>query len=314
MAGPKLSSLKNKIKIPKKLLPKKFLSQMDLALVRGNISFSAQEWIGMFFFVGVILFLLLTLVISPIYGIVGFVIVNVMMIMLPRMQADKRKSQVEGMLPDALHHMSVSIRTGLVLESVIQEISEADYGALSDEFAQVIVEIRRGRPMRDAFLNFSIRTDSKEVRRAINLLLEGMESGGPISDVLDEVADDLRAIAMIKRDRKTFTSQQVSFLGMASLIAGPFVMGVVASLPSIMEAATAGLGPEAAMPMDDIYKVVEALTFYVVAQAAGCGIMIGVIMNGEFKSGFKYMIPMAMVAYIVFSVVKYIMPSMISSF
>jgi len=119
---------------------------------------------------------------------------------------------------------------------------------------------------------------------------------------------------MVKRDRKTFTSQQVSFLAMASLMAGPFVMGVVAGLPAIMEQATAGMGPEAAIPMEDMYKVVQALSFYVVAQAAGCGIMMGVIMSGEFKQGFKFMLPMAMIAYIVYSIVKYIMPSMVSTF
>ncbi|MEE8403637.1 MAG: type II secretion system F family protein [Candidatus Hydrothermarchaeaceae archaeon] len=314
MAESKLGSIKKRIRIPKKLMPEKFLKQTEMALARGNISFSAQEWAGMFVAIGSVLFLLLTLLISPIYGIVGFVIPVALMIMIPRMQADKRKAQVEDALPDVLHHMSVAIRTGLVMESVIQEISEADYETLSDEFAQVVVEIRRGRPLRDAFLNFSVRTGSKEVRRAINLLLEGMESGGPISDVLEEVSDDLRAVKMIQRERKTSTSQQVSFLGMASLMAGPFVMGVVAALPEIMEQATASLGPENAMPMDDIYKVVDALTFYVVAQAAGCAIMIGVIMYGDFKSGFKYMIPMAMVAYTIFSIIKYIMPGMVSTF
>lgn len=314
MAESKLGSMKKRIKVPKRLMPEKFLKQTDMALARGNISFSAQEWVGMFAVIGFVLFLLLTLVLSPIHGVVGLVIAVALMFMIPRMQADKRRGQVEDALPDALHHMSVAIRTGLVLESVIQEISEAEYGALSDEFAQVVVEIRRGRPLRDAFLNFSARTDSKEVRRAVQLLLEGLESGGPISDVLEEVSDDLRAVKMVKRDRKTFTSQQVSFLGMASLMAGPFVMGVVAGLPAIMEQAMAGMGPEAKVPMDDMYKVVQALSFYVAAQAAGCGIMIGVIMYGEFKKGFKFMIPMAIIAYSVYSLVKYVMPGMVSAF
>lgn len=314
MAKRGLGSVMKKIKIPKKLMPEKFMKQTDMALVRGHLSFSAQEWVGMFVAIGLVLLLLVSLLLSPLYGIGVFVITLVLMAMVPRMKADSRRAQIEDALPDALHHMSVAIRTGLVLESVLQEISEADYGALSDEYAQVILEIKRGRPLRDAFLNFSARADSKEIKRAVYLLLEGMESGGPISDVLEEVSEDLRAVKEVKRERKTSTSQQISFLAMASLMAGPFVMGVVASLPQIMEMTMAGSGGADMVSMEEFYQVVDALTFYVMAQAAGCGIMMGVIMFGEFKRGFRYMMPMAIAAYIIYSVVRHVMPSMVSSF
>jgi flagellar protein FlaJ len=239
------------------------------------------------------------------------------MVMIPRMRADKRRGQVEDALPDALHHMSVAIKTGLVLESVIAEISEADYGPLSEEYAQVVLEIKRGRTLRDAFLNFAVRSGSKDIVRAINLLVEGMESGGPISDVLEEVSEDMRSVKEVKAERKTFTSQQISFLAMASLMAGPFVMGVVGALPQIMESAMAQAGGGAAagaVDMSEIYQVVTALSFYVIAQAVSSAIMMGVIMFGEFKRGFKYMIPMAIVAYTVYSAVKYIMPSAVAIF
>jgi flagellar protein FlaJ len=161
-----------------------------------------------------------------------------------------------------------------------------------------------------------VRSGSKDIVRAINLLLEGMESGGPISDVLDEVSEDMKSTKEVKQDRKTFTSQQISFLAMASLIAGPFVMGVVGALPQVMEAAMAGAGDAAQgqVDMGEIYQVVDALTVYVILQAVASAIMMGVIMFGEFKSGFKFMIPMAIVAYIVYSVVKYIMPSAVAIF
>ncbi len=309
----KVSPIK-RIKIPKKLMGEKFMKQTDVALARAKISFSAQEWAGIFVVIGIVLFLLLTIIFNPVYGIVGFVVVLALMVMIPRMKADKRKGQVEDALPDALHHMSVAIKTGLVLESVIAEIGEADYGALSEEFAQVVLEVKRGRTLRDAFMNFAVRSESKDIIRAINLLLEGIESGGPISDVLDEVSEDMKSTKEIKQDRKTFTSQQISFLAMASLMAGPFVMGVVGALPQIMEAAMAGAGGEGAMDMAEIYQVIDALTAYVILQAISTAIMMGVIMYGEFKSGFKFMIPMAIIAYSVYAVVKFIMPGAVSIF
>lgn len=315
MAEEKKVSPIKRIKIPKRLMPDKLMKSTDAALAGAKISFSAEEWAGIFVAIGLVLFLLLTIVFNPIYGIVGFFVILALMVMVPRMKADKRKAQIEDALPDALHHMSVAIKTGLVLESVIAEIGEADYGPLSEEFAQVVLEIKRGRTLRDAFLNFAARSGSKDIIRAVNLLLEGMESGGPISDVLEEVSEDMKSTKEVKQDRKTFTSQQISFLAMASLMAGPFVMGVVGALPQIMETAMEGAGGAGqTVDMGEIYQVVDALTVYVVLQALSSAIMMGVIMFGEFKSGFKFAIPMMIIAYAVYSVVKYIMPSAVSVF
>ncbi len=302
------------IRIPRFLVPKKVLQDMELLFGKARIAFSATEWMGIFAAGGIMLLILASLLLSPFVGAGLFIASQLAMLMIPRIQADKRKSSVEATLPDVLHHMSVSIRTGLVLESVIKEISEADYGPLSEEFAQIVVEMRRGRSLKEAMLAFSDRVGSKAVGRSMRLLLEGVEFGGPISDVLDEVSEDMRAVRMIQRERKTMTSQQVSFLAMASLMAGPFVMGVVAALPTIMANMIGDIGGAEDLPLDDVNKVVDALTFYVFAQAASGGLMIAVIMYGDMKKGIKFMLPLGIVAYIVFAAVKFIMPKAVTLF
>ena len=135
--GPsRLQLIIRNIRVPKKLVPKKVLRQMEINLFNANISFSATEWIGIFTFAGAFLALVLSVVFSALVGAGAFIFAMALMAMIPKMQADKRRAQVEESLPDALHHMAVSIRTGLVLESVIQEIAESEYGALSEEFSQ----------------------------------------------------------------------------------------------------------------------------------------------------------------------------------
>ncbi len=302
------------IRVPRFLVPARLMKELEILLANANIAFSAAEWLGIFVFIGFVFFVVATLMLSaPFAGLGLFLAVQVAMFIIPRMQADKRRGSIEETLPDALHHMSVAIRTGLVLESVIKEISEAEYGPLSEEFSQIIVEMRRGRSLKDALSGFSKRVGSKEVQRAMRLLLEGVEFGGPISDVLDEVSEDMRAVRMIQRERKTMTSQQISFLAMASLMAGPFVMGVVAALPTIMSSMAGELGG-ADFPLEEINKVVRALSFYVVGQAMSGGIMMAVVMYGNFKKGFKFMIPMGTVAYLVFYGVKLVMPKILTLF
>ncbi|MEE8168000.1 MAG: type II secretion system F family protein [Candidatus Hydrothermarchaeales archaeon] len=312
MAENRITGVVKRIRIPRFLVPDKVRRDLDMSLANANLAFSAVEWIGIFLFIGAVLFLVVSLLISFVVGVGIFLGAVAAMMVIPRMQADKRRESVEEALPDALHHMSVAIRTGLVLESVIKEISESEYGPLSEEFAQIVVEMRRGRSLKDALMAFSNKVGSKEVSRAMHLLLEGVEFGGPISDVLDEVSDDMRAVRTIQRERKTLTSQQISFLAMASLMAGPFVMGVVAALPDVMASMTSDLGGQ--FPLGEIYKVVDALTFYVVAQAVSSALMMGVVMYGSMKKGFKFMVPMGLIAYVVFIVVKTGMPKAMAMF
>jgi flagellar protein FlaJ len=302
-----------KIKVPEFLVPKRILTSIERSLNSAKILFSAKEWIGLFSVIGLFFFVLGALIHSLLAGALLYLVCLGLMIQVPRFKAGRRRNSIVEVLPDVLHHMSVSMRTGLVLESVIQEIAEAEYGPLSEEFHQVVFELKKGRPLKEALIGFSRRMDSKEIERAIRLLLEGVESGGPISEVLDEVSEDMRAVKTIQRERKSMTAQQISFLALASLLAAPFVMGVVATLPTIMAGVAGGI-EEAAFPLEEIQRVVKILSFYVVAQAVSASIMIGVVMFGNFRKGLKFTIPMAIVAYAIFFMVKTFMPGVIGAF
>lgn len=301
-----------KIKVPEFLVPKRILTSIERSLNSAKILFSAKEWIGLFSVIGLFFFVLGALIHSIPAGALLYLVCLGLMIQIPKVKAGRRRNSIVEVLPDVLHHMSVSMRTGLVLESVIQEIAEAEYGPLSEEFHQVVFELKKGRPLKEALIGFSRRMDSMEIERAIRLLLEGVESGGPISEVLDEVSDDLRAVKTIHRERKSMTAQQISFLALASLLAAPFVMGVVATLPTIMASAAGGL-EEAAFPLEELQTVVKILSFYVVAQAVSASAMIGVVMYGNMRKGLKFTVPMALTAYAIFFLVKTFMPKVIGA-
>ncbi len=299
-----------RITLPRRLVPQKLLRTVEVSLANSGMPFSGLEWISIWVVISSVLFGIIYFIFNAFIGLAAFIVGLAAMIMIPTMRADKRRAMVEDSLPDALHHMAVAVRTGLVLESVIQEVSEAEYGPLSEEFARITLEIRKGRPLKEGLLAFGRRTRSKDIQRIMRLVLEGVEAGGPIADVLDEVSENMRAIKMIRRERKSATSQQISFLAMASLFAGPFVMGVVGGLPRVMVTLA---GDMSDMPLEEINGVVSALTFYVFAQAVASGMMMGVTMYGDFKKGFKFMIPMGIFAIAVFSVTQRVMPSIVTS-
>jgi len=297
--------------LPSKAIPRKTLLGMEIELANAAMPFSAIEWFSIWIYAGILLFILFSVLINIFVGGASIIAVAALLFGIPKMRTGRRRNEIEDVMADALHHMAVSVRTGLVLESVIQEIAGADYGALSEEFSRVILEIRKGRPLKDALIAFGRRAGSKNLQRIMSLVIEGIEAGGPIADVLDEVSDNMRAIKMIQRERKTATSQQISFLAMASLIAGPFVMGVVGALPEVMSAVA---GEMSDLSLGELVAVRTALTFYVFAQAVAAGLMIGVVMYGDLKKGLKFTIPLGGAAILVFFIVQKIMPKMVQSF
>ncbi|HDY73540.1 MAG TPA: hypothetical protein ENH51_00300, partial [Euryarchaeota archaeon] len=147
-----------RITIPRRIVPKKLLRNVEVSLANAGMPFSGLEWISIWLIISTVLFGLVALIFNIFIGLAAFIVGLAAMVMIPTMRADKRKAMIEDSLPDALHHMAVAVRTGLVLESVIQEISEAEYGPLSEEFARITLEIRKGRPLKEALLAFAKRT------------------------------------------------------------------------------------------------------------------------------------------------------------
>lgn len=88
--------------------------------------------------------------------------------------------------------MSIMVGTGLVLESVIQEVSESDYGPLSDEFKQIVVETEKGKPFDEALLDFSNRAGSDRIKQVIEILIEASEPSASLSDKLMDVWEKMR--------------------------------------------------------------------------------------------------------------------------
>jgi flagellar protein FlaJ len=67
------------------------------------------------------------------------------------------------------------------------------------------------------------------------MILEGKRVGGSLSDVIETVAEDLRAVLALKRERKANVMMSVMFLITAALIAAPFALGMIMIYSNFIE-------------------------------------------------------------------------------
>ncbi len=128
--------------------------------------------------------------IAIILGMLIFIMSGVL-IFLPKLQRGKKSSEVSRELPYALRQMATELRAGLGLHDSMRSVALSGYGALSEEFARALEEIRYGETTENALMDMSNRIQSDGLKRAIHQITRTLASGGDLAKTLNIIADDV---------------------------------------------------------------------------------------------------------------------------
>ncbi len=216
---------------------------------------------------------------------------------------------IENNFADALRQMIEELRAGLSVFEVIKHVAESDYGALSEEFKIVVRDMDAGKTFEEAMIDMAERVESELVRRAVRLIIRISMSGGALADVLEAVENDIREIRKIELERKATTTMPCMVMALG---------GVICALPVGMAIAVIiFLGSKGAVTLRALIPQVVAasntLILYPAVVGFSSGIGIGIVRYGEFKEGFKFAIPIAGAAAMVFYMMTHVAPALLMS-
>jgi|GEM_PF-396654 len=295
--------------LAEKVFPEDFIDDMEKKLLSTNVAFSGSEYIGLTLMIGFLVaialgaasvFISFPYIPGWVYAIAAFSLIFIVLVYgLPYFLREQRVGELEENLPDALRQMSTALKAGVSMDEALEDVGDSNYGALSEEFERTLAQVRRGRPMEGALRAMADRTGSELVHRAFFLLVEGMERGAELADVLETISDDIRETHTIQRERKSSTTQQVMFLLAASLFAAPFITGLVLELSGVFaEVGGAGGGGAGGGGMGgdggfggQVLPPGSSLIVggFIAIQAAATSLAVGVIRYGEITKGLMYM-------------------------
>lgn len=283
----------------KRVFPKKFLLDIERKLESTNIALSAEEYIAttvlITFGICIAIVLIGTFVNlpMPVLSIVLIsipVIFSVLMLGVPYYLTQRRVSELDRMLPDALRQMASTLRAGIGIDAAMEDIVKSKYGPLSREFDRAVMEVRRGRSLEGALLALARRSNSLLYERAFHLIVEGIERGAAIANVLDSVSDDIREVHAIQRERRASTMQQVLFLFIVALFAAPLIAGLTVAVGGMFEE-TAGATITTLPP-----EVSTIVMVYIMIQAFICALAVGVVRYGRMSKGLMFTFPFMIIA------------------
>ncbi len=251
------------------------------------------------YFLFIVLFALASLILSIdilLSIILAIAIPTVAFILVLFVKTERRASEIDNSIPDFLRQLSSMLKVGLSLENALVDMSNHGKGPLYDELRRVVVEIRMGKSLDESFNKMAIRLNSKDLERSFKIILNAHKSGGSLSDIILDVSDDLRAMLILKRERKASVMMSIMFLIIASTFAAPFALGMVGVYSSFMiELGKGGAICEVAPLAAEIYLIIHSIL---------AGFLIALIMYGDLRKGLRYSIPITVSAFSVFYIIN----------
>jgi tight adherence protein B len=143
-----------------------------------------------------------------------------------------RLRRFEEQFPEALDLISRALRAGHAFQTALGLSGEELQDPVGPEFKKTFDQQNFGLPLRDALMQLSERVPSMDVRFFVTAVLIQRETGGNLSEILDNLAHVVRERFKIRRQIRVHTAH------------GRFTGFVLLALPAFLAAALATINPD----------------------------------------------------------------------
>jgi len=286
-----------------KLAPRPYKKWVQDQLVFSGSKKSVNSFIDTAVILGIIVGVVGAFVIGGQYMIIIGVGSGVAMFVLLSgflmLAVDRRSKFVEGILPDALQLMAANSRAGYIPSRALLLSARPEFGPLSEAIKKVGKEIITGESLEKSLMKVTEYIRSDILDRTMKLIVEGTRSGGQFATLLEENAEDLRRIDVIKKEVQSNIMVYIIFVGFAGILGAPalyalstFLIGTIThlgagvSVPDL--ASTGSFLRFGTVAVSEDFLFIFSIISIIITTTFG-SFIIGLISSGNAKSGIKYL-------------------------
>ena len=153
------------------------------------------------------------------------------------------RTKIRESLPDAIDLLVICVEAGLSMDQALQRISHElalRYPAITDEFIQLNLEQRAGKPRIQAWQGMADRLQLPEITSFLTMLIQTERFGTPIGKALSNFAESLREKRRQAAEEKAAKTAVKITLPLAIFIfpsifvvlLGPAVLNILRKFPS----------------------------------------------------------------------------------
>lgn len=213
--------------------------------------------------------------------------------------ADRRRKSIEAVLPDALLLMSANIESGLTVDKAFLLSARDEFGPLADDIRLAAMRMFGGMPVEEALEELAEDTNSELFAETLKLLVDGINSGGEVSKLLESSADDIRTSLQLRDEIYANVKMYSLFILIAAMFGAPLLFAVSTFLAETTSSLWAGQaanigdvptrGPISfSAPSLNVEFFRRFAIAALVVSNGFAALIISEIKDGNMKSGFKY--------------------------
>lgn len=225
-------------------------------------------------------------------------------------RAYNRTASIEEVLPDFLQLTAANLRAGMTPDHALWYAVRPKFGALTEEIALTAKDVMTGEELSIALQKLSRRYKSPMLTRSMNLLVEGMNAGGDLADVLNNVAINIQETRILNKEMSANILTYVIFIAAAVMFAAPILLALAQQLLLTLGAVTAGLDIPSGVSSFGLFTLqsisISADDFQVFAYvmlgitSLFSAMIVAIIQKGSVEAGIKYIPAFILVSLLMF--------------
>jgi len=250
-------------------------------------------------------------------GITGFFTYTWLMV-----KKNARKRKVEEILSDYLQLVSANVGAGMPIDQALWYAVRERFGILVEEMEIVAKKTMAGGDLGESLIDFAEKYDSDLLKKSVVLLVEGLEAGGEVAELINKIAWNVREVQIMKKDISADVVTYVIFIGFAALVAAPLLFALSYRINIIMGTllsginlggATAGASVGGSLDLTKIGSGLSASAFKNFAlvslgiTSVMSAMIIATVTKGNIKSGIRLIPIFGAVAIILFFILSTIL-------
>lgn len=305
--------VKSGIKLPFESLFKRAIIMVFILSILGLIIFGSGAIKGQSA-VKIPLILLSTWVIS---FFVSLCIIAILTFLVLNFKRYQRTKKLESVLSDYLQLVSANLGAGMPIDQALWYAIRDRFEIISEEMEMVAKKTMAGEDLNTALADFAEHYDSELLKRSVILLIEGLEAGGEVAELVNSIAWNVRETQLLKKEISSDVVTYSIFIGFASLLAAPIlfalsfriniIMGEILSKIDLKGASTGGASLAGGISLSNIgggglspsdFKTFAFISLGLTALISA--MLISVVREGSIRAGLKYIPAFVAIAILLF--------------
>ncbi|MEK6826690.1 MAG: type II secretion system F family protein [Nanoarchaeota archaeon] len=247
-------------------------------------------------------------------SLISFVVLQVGLYFSLALKAESIAKFVESILPDALQLMTSNLRAGMTIDSALLLSARPEFGPLTDEINSIGKKVALGGDVAESLNDMSKHFQSLRLKKAVALIVTGLRSGGELSELLSQTADNLRKETFLDQKIRTNVLMYVIFIFVAIGIGAPMLFGLSSFLVGILNENLAKIELPETSPIPITLSQVSISSSFVqffaifslITTSIFGSFILGLISKGSEKSGAKYIPLLIILSLSVFFLSRYL--------